>query len=753
MKLRAWDCETGTLPALGRKASPFNPLNHVVMTAWTDSDMGQGFVMKHWPTKEADGWFTEVLAGVDLLVGFNIKFDVLYATRPGYDQNRAAWRRWIAGGGRLWDCQIAEYLICGAGPEHQWLSMDEVAPRYGGSVKIDEVKLLWNKGVDTKDIDPELLKQYLCGRIVNDAWEPGDIHNTLLIAEAQIKQAKADGIYRKILACDMAALVALIEMERNGEQVDVQRGRERAGVLRDTVTEQQALLQKYVEGYPGTFSWRSRFHKSALFFGGNVKYEAPEFQNKAGEWQLHKPWPEGQQAYSQMDVKVQTGEVYKSGKNAGLPKTRTEKVDDPSKIKTRKGTALYAFPQQVDPDPEWESSDEGVFSTNAEVIAEIKDRRLDVPFLQDYILLNDVLKDLSTYYITGEPGEETGMLTLVDDSGQVHCNFSTCGTATTRLAVDSPNLSNLPRATSAEGEYVSEVKHLFISRFKGGKRGQFDFSSLEIYVGGFLTKSKQLLADLKAGLDMHMVRASGAHAVPYEQAMIEFHGEGKALWKERRQTAKITGFRKQYGAGAESTAKHLRLPLEVIQSIYDAEAARYPEIDAFNEAVQAAVEASAEPTGKAIPHPSLQCAGVIVPIMRGQWRGPDGQLFTFRSGPASPHSVRRGKRTSFKPTEIKNYPTQGTGASFMKAALGVAVKEIYRREELWDTVLLTTTVHDSVTSDLHPDFVDEGMALLGNAMTRASGIMKALGVYVPFPVPAEGEVGDSLGALSAWKAA
>ena len=441
MRLKAWDCETGTLPAFGRKASPFNPLNHVVMAAWTTPEAGRDFTVLHTPEgPEPDGWFADVLENCDLLAGFNIKFDVLYAIRPGYDHNRAAWRRWIAGGGRLWDAQIAEYLICGAGPEHQWLSMDEVSPRYGGSVKIDEVKLLWNRGVDTKDIDPKLLRQYLCGREVNGVWEPGDIHNTLLIAEAQIKQAKADGIYRKILACDMAALVALIEMERNGEQLNMAKGHERAVVLRGIVDEQQARLQKYVVGYPGTFSWRSRFHKSALFFGGDVKYEAPEFQNKAGEWQLHEPWPEGQQAYSQMDVTVDTGEVYKSGKNQGMPKTRKEKRDDPSKPKTRKGTALYTFPQQVEPDAEWESDNEGVYSTNAEVIADIKDRRLDVPFLQDYILLNDVMKDLSTYYITGDDGEQTGMLTMADEAGQVHCNFSTCGTATTRLAVDSPNL-------------------------------------------------------------------------------------------------------------------------------------------------------------------------------------------------------------------------------------------------------------------------------------------------------------------------
>src|SRR5690606_36016843 len=64
---------------------------------------------------------------------------------------------------------IAEYLL--TNQQTKYPSLDEVAPKYGGSHKIDGVKLLWEQGKLTSEIDPELLGEYL--------WGPeGDIENT-----------------------------------------------------------------------------------------------------------------------------------------------------------------------------------------------------------------------------------------------------------------------------------------------------------------------------------------------------------------------------------------------------------------------------------------------------------------------------------------------------------------------------------------------------------------------------------------------
>src|SRR5690606_4256827 len=115
--------------------------------------------------------------GVKLLVGFNIKFDLLHALQDS--DNVEAWMDWVAGGGMVWDCQLAEYLLNGMGQKDHMLSLDEVAPRYGGSVKVDEVKALWAAGVNTCDIDRTLLERYLAGgKDEHGVEEPGDLGNT-----------------------------------------------------------------------------------------------------------------------------------------------------------------------------------------------------------------------------------------------------------------------------------------------------------------------------------------------------------------------------------------------------------------------------------------------------------------------------------------------------------------------------------------------------------------------------------------------
>lgn len=49
---------------------------------------------------------------------------------------------------------------------------------------------------------------------------------------------------------------------------------------------------------------------------------------------------------------------------------------------------------------------------------------------------------------------------------------------------------------------------MFISRFPNGSMISSDFKSLEVYYQADLSHDKQLVADLRAGLDMHAARFS-----------------------------------------------------------------------------------------------------------------------------------------------------------------------------------------------------------------------------------------------------
>ena len=57
--------------------------------------------------------------GVKLLVGANIKFDLLYLMRDYEDV-----REWLKTG-RIWDIQLAEYLI--TGQDSKWAKLDDMA--------------------------------------------------------------------------------------------------------------------------------------------------------------------------------------------------------------------------------------------------------------------------------------------------------------------------------------------------------------------------------------------------------------------------------------------------------------------------------------------------------------------------------------------------------------------------------------------------------------------------------------------------
>src|SRR5690554_4717123 len=99
-----WDVETTTLAAFKRKASPFVSDNYVVASGWKrqGDKKASGLYRGKTESLPAD-WFTRLLKGTKLLVGFNIKFDLLHALRDPH--NLEAWMEYVAAGGNVWDCQ------------------------------------------------------------------------------------------------------------------------------------------------------------------------------------------------------------------------------------------------------------------------------------------------------------------------------------------------------------------------------------------------------------------------------------------------------------------------------------------------------------------------------------------------------------------------------------------------------------------------------------------------------------------------
>lgn len=747
MNYIAFDLETGIKQALKRKATPFYGENLI----WAVGYRGTGVADKVGFHRTLHGlpvdWFRDMLDKCKMLVGFNIKFDLLHALQD--PENHKAWMKWVADGGQVWDCQLAEYLLEGMDQKWHMPSMDEVAPKYGGNLKDDAVKACWNNGIDTPDIDPDMLMDYLMG--TNETDDIGDIGNTERVFKGQLQLARERGQLASI-RLNNGALLFTVEAELNGMKINTERAEKLRLELIDKLGEVAERVAQYVPtDLPFPFSWTSRFHKSALLFGGKVRYDL----------RVQKKDDEGNLLFSMMDVEhvvMKDGSTKPStdvtdwewgtevarwagGAKKGQPKTKKVKVPDPSKPKMHTVDAYYEFPGFVTPLKGWASSTDGVYSTASEVIEELGKWEDAPPFIKDYSLQQRYAKDLSTYYWVQDGEERKGMLALVGPDGVIHHKLNMTSTVTARLSSSDPNLQNIPKGDK------SDVKTVFVSRFDNGKVVQSDFTALEVYVQANLSLDKNLIADLKTGMDMHCVRVAQAHNMDYAYVLQRAKDEGHpehAKFKKLRTKAKEFSFQRAYGAGAEAIAASTGMSVDDVKRLIEAEEVRYPGVLKFNERTLATLKRNRRPTKLFKQHdeiPSLQ-----VNIGKSWFATPDGKRYTLYEVCAPRWQYDRdGTTLSFMPTTLKNYPVQGTGGEWAKAAMWLTLRAYYNTGNFGGRALLVNQVHDAVYADIAPEVHNEATATLHACMELASVLMEQhFSWEIAVPVPTETVCGDSM---------
>lgn len=794
------DLETTIHSSFKRKANPFDERNWVVLAGWCTKTQPKPVSKRMAQDRQNFQWFIDLLAGgTKLVVGANIKFDLLHMLKS--PAVLAAWMDYVAGGGNVWDVQLAEYLLDGQAQSSHMLSLDDMALRYGCDTKVDEVKLLWAAGVPTEEIDPELLDRYLIGEDLKDprTGEPtgrrreGDIGNTRDIFLKQVEKAKAGGMSRAILA-NMGSLLCTIEMERNGMFIDQPLGNKLASALELRLEAGKGELQQYLPAdLPFEFSWTNRYHLSPLIFGGVVNYTLYEYDTADGgvidkdvydntRWDTDKPCPV--LAYPQKDethylladgrtmeclwyehvAAVEVGfaddennerVTFKGGKNAGEFKTKKVKAPDFSKPpKGRTITRQYTFPGYTKPDEAWASSTDGLYSVAGDVIEELGNRK-GVPFLKALTSVVGMSKDLTTYFITDDPktGEKKGMLTLVQPDSIIHHMLNHTSTVTGRFSSSNPNLQNIPKGNK------SDVKQVFVSRFPLGEDGvpqgviiQSDFSSLEVYVQAILTHCKLLIEDLKSGIDLHCMRLALKEHMEYQEVFNLCKGytdtngvfhEAVDEWDYKRTGAKQFSFQRAYGAGAKKIASSTGMELSEVEDLVAAEVKRWPEIDRYFEKRTDEIKRNRKPTATTVPHPINKAIMCQLGISRV--KTPDGTLYTYRETTSMEYQLKRGVTTSFSPTEIKNYEVQGTGGLWMKVAMWLMVRSWYACGNFDGQSLLVNTVHDAAYADSHVDVKDESAALMHACMTGASDFIEYwFNWKLPLPVPSDTVWGYSM---------
>lgn len=739
------DLETQNNPYLGGVASPFCPENYIVAPGWAHND---GPVHHRYYTSrtEADSssWFDEFIKDTSILVAHNATFEIHWFLSRHYDAFMAFLKR----GGRVFCTQYAEYLL--THQVEQYPSLEDTAVKYGGTKKIDEVKLLWNQGVKTSDIDPELLIRYLAG-------PEGDIENTRIACFNQYRLLEEQGMLEMFwLRMDSLVFNAIstfnglyvdLEVANRNHQAQLQRAAEiRAQITAMLPSDMPAELE---------FNFGSGFHMSAFLFGGPVKYnkkvpyDPPKFEKmEAYEW---TEWHSGEVQYLSTDdtptqmysTQIWDKTLYKSGKNKGQPKIFMVDSEEP---KLKWGEDVYYFKglvdfadlpshvadQYLDKRAEFRGKQTlcdqvtPVYSTGKDSLDLLANF---VGFAKPLKELAQLDKDNSTYYLVqeynakGEPKKTKGMLQYVGPDGIIHHSLNGCATVTTRLSSSTPNLQNLPR------EGTSTVKEMFSSRFgTDGRIVEVDYTALEVVDIAAASGDRNLLDQLLSGTDMHCYRLAGKLKEPYaevlEKATNKEHPDYK-VYKELRTQIKPQAFAAQYGASAHGISFATGCSIEDAQAFLDTEAALFPEATAFKQLIRKEVER----TG-ALPeslHRECTDEGIWTIYRRGYFRAPGGTCYSFRQ-----YSARKnGQQTmDYKDTQIANYPIQGESSFIVQSACGRVMRWLVENDFFSGCVLCTNSVHDAI----YLDCVNQEWAAYAGAIVKQ--IMEDTPKYICEKIPA-----------------
>ena len=257
---------------------------------------------------------------------------------------------------------------------------------------------------------------------------------------------------------------------------------------------------------------------------------------------------------------------------------------------------------------------------------------------------------------------------------------------------------------------------------------ELDYSQLEVCILAALSEDLLLMEELKAGVDMHCVSASlmyGA-AYPHIKAAV---ATGDPEWIEKRKKAKAVSFLVQYGGGAKAAAKTAGVALEEAEEYIRNYRKKYVGVHRLHEKILN----SAESTRKVAAGLTTTAGN---PVGIGVWQGPTGRTFSFRETD-SPSWMT--KPTSFSPTQIKNYPIQGTAADVVNAGLVYLENALYHAG--MDRCWFINQVHDSYLYQVRDEDLSEFVELAKYNLQRVQEFVKATYGWdmpdVPFRVEAK----------------
>jgi DNA polymerase I-like protein with 3'-5' exonuclease and polymerase domains len=281
---------------ISNKGNPFDKTNKLMMVGLlNDKEVAIHDVEYSVdPYKELLDNIQLAVDAADVLVGFNIKFDLHWLRRYGIDFSKK----------RIWDCQLVEFIL--RNQAESYPSLNATAEYYELGSKLDEVKEnYWKNGIDTDKVPKEILADYL----------KRDVELTETVMAKQMEELSKRPELQRLVSLHNQDLLVLEEMEYNGLKYDY----DKSIVLGDELEEQISKLNKRLFSYHAydNFNPNSNDHLSVFLYGGSIseRFQSPNGHYKTGKraGEVKYKWEERQREFPRLMKPLAGSELKKEG--------------------------------------------------------------------------------------------------------------------------------------------------------------------------------------------------------------------------------------------------------------------------------------------------------------------------------------------------------------------------------------------------------------------------------------------------------
>jgi len=481
----------------GFDPSPFHADNKLVSVG-LDSKYGLEYYFTYHSERISKGCYAriqEVLDETTLLVGHNLKFDLMWLLEAGFKYS-----------GKVYDTMLGEYILNRG--VRKSLTLQMCCQRRKIGMKDDRIKEFLDRGVSFNNIPADLVEEY--GK--------NDVQITRRLFDSQMADFRLPANKDLITTAKMMGqfLIVLSDMERNGIYIDL--------AVLDKVDAEYRAEKAYLEqkinkivynkmgdteinlSSPEQLSWLIYSKKpidknqwSKIF---NIGVDKATGKSKRRPYMSRLQFRKLVQSNTEPVYKTTASKCIPCGGNGSIKRIKKDGSEYKKYTKCSDcGGAGFIYSKMAKlagfnqiPNSVYDVSEAGFKSDKitlnklaSEAEGELRD------FLDSIVRYNAVDTYISTFI--------DGMKEHTDENGMLHPKFMQAVTATGRLSSRDPNFQNQPRGQTFP------IRQVVKSRFDNGKILEIDFAQLEFRTAVFMSQDPQGIEDIKNNIDVHKYTA------------------------------------------------------------------------------------------------------------------------------------------------------------------------------------------------------------------------------------------------------